>query len=1064
MKGPLGALPSLSPTARRALAGCVLLAVLNAVALAASAWSLAGALAAIIGHTPIGDRLVLFAVAVLARSLVGWASQTVAARAAAGAKEELRAHLLDAALRRGPEWIDQRHPAELAALATTGLDALDDYFTRFLPALVGAVVTVPLAGLVILLADWRSAVIIAVTVPLIPLFAALIGRFTEGRVAVAADAGARLANHLMELVRALPVLTAFGRAAVQETAVHEESERHRLATRITLRVAFLSAFALDLIATLSVALVAVDIGLRLLAADMTIGTALLVLILAPECYLPLRAAGAAFHASEDGLEAVRRVATIVGAEGHPVPEGVRPDGLRHQLDIAGLHVRRRDRGAPDGLTVQVEPGRITRLDSPSGAGKSTTFAVLLGFVPPTSGTVTVDGVDLSTMDAAGWRRQIAWLPQRPRFAAETVIDELRLAVADTQPATDDELADVAGHLLYRTIAELSSGERQRVALARALLRLRHGHGAWLLLADEPTAHLDHMTAARVTDAIEAAAAAGAAVLLATHTGLIHEPTTAETPAAVSTVAAPAVVRRVRLRGLVDRRLLAGALLGALALGSAIALTATAAWLIARAAGHPSIVVLTVAVIAVRAFGLSKGALRYVERLVSHDAAFRLATRLRVRLWRSLVRLGPARTAELRRTDGLRRLVDDTDAVRDLVPRVLTPPLVAVLVSAGAVALQTALLPSAGLVLCVGLLVAGLVGPIAGLLAERRATRALADGRRKVAGAVFGLLDAAADLIATGAHQIRRTELATADTDLAATARRQAWSAGLTTGIATAALGAAALGSTWLAVGHVNPVLAAVLALVPLAMAETVEGLGPALRQLDPLRAAYGRVTELDTVPEVQASTVDGPIELSGVSVSWPGAATPALRDVDLRVPAGAEVAVLGPSGAGKSTLLALLLGFLAPDTGTAQVPATVAWCPPEPYLSATTVRENLRLGDPTADDDTLRAALRAVALDEWTDRLDTRLGRGGAGASGGEAQRLALARAVLRAKDAELVLLDEPTAHLDEPTARRVLAGLREAFAGRTVVHVTHRPADAEDATMVVRVMDGQVSSPVAIA
>jgi thiol reductant ABC exporter CydC subunit len=587
-----------------------------------------------------------------------------------------------------------------------------------------------------------------------------------------------------------------------------------------------------------------------------------------------------------------------------------------------------------------------------------------------------------------------------------------------------------------------------------LLRLRHG--AWLLLADEPTAHADRATAAAVTEAIEDAAARGAAVLLATHVAMPDE------VPALPEVAGGGVVEPLpgadhqRLSGLVDRRLLAGAVLGALALGSAVALTATAAWLISRAAGHPSIVVLTVAIIAVRAFGLSKGALRYAERLVSHDAAFRLAGRLRVRLWRSLVRVGPAATMRLRGADGLRRLVDDVDTVRDLVPRVLTPPLVAVLVSAGAVALQTILLPSAGLALCVGLLVAGLAGPVAGLIAERRATQALAEGRRTVAAAVLGLLDAAADLVATGAHRRRRTELAAADAALAATARRQAWGAGVATGIATAALGTAALVSTWLAAGHVNPVLAAVLALVPLAMAETVDGLAPALRNLDPLRTAYSRVTALEAMSAL-SSTPDGEIDVSGVSVAWPGS-PPALRCVTLRVPAGQELAVVGPSGAGKSTLLALLLGFLPPSSGSATFPARVAWCPPEPYLSATTVRENLRLGDATADDDTLRAALRLVALDEWTDRLDVRLGQGGSGASGGEAQRLALARAVLRARHADLVLLDEPTAHLDEPTARRVLAGLRSAFHGKTVVHVTHRPADAAAATAVVRVGAGSVT------
>lgn len=1039
MRGPLGALPALSPTARRALVGCVLLAVLNAAALVAAAWALSG------------FRLGLFGGAVLVRAFTGWAQQTVAARAVAGAKADLRSTLLATAVHRGPEWIDERHPAELATLATTGLDALDDYFTRFLPALVGAVVTVPLVGLAILLVDWRSAVVIAVTLPLVPLFAVLIGRFTQSRVAVATDAAGRLATHLLELLRALPVLTAFGRADAQATAVAAESERHRVATRATLRVAFLSAFALDLVATLSVALVAVDVGLRLLAADIGLGTALLVLLLAPECYLPLRAAGAAFHASENGVAAVRRVATIVGAEGHPVPEGVRPDVLRRQLDITGLRVRRRAGDAPAGLTVRVETGRITRLDSPSGSGKSTTFAVLLGFVRPAAGTVRIGDTDLSTLDVESWRRQVAWVPQRPRFTAATVAGELRLAVADSHQPDQAELVAVAGDLLHRRIGTLSSGERQRVALARALLRLRHG--AWLLLLDEPTAHLDPATAAHVTAAIEDAAASGAAVLLATHTGLNHDAPAAPSAQPVPAVDAEPAAERVRLRELVDRRLLAGALLGALALGSSVALTGTAGWLIGRAAEHPSIVVLNVAVVAVRAFGLAKGTLRYAERLVSHDAAFRLAGRLRVRLWRSLVRGGPVRAARLGGADGLRRLVADVDTVRDLVPRVLTPPLVALLVAAGAVAVQTALLPAAGLALCVALVVAGLAGPVLGLLAERRATRQLATGRRAVAAAVLGLLDAAADLIATGAHHRVRAALSTLDEQLTATARRQAWGAGLANGVATAALGGAALVSAWLAVGRVSPVLVVVLALLPLALAETVDGLAPALRGIDPLRDAYARVSTRAAAP--RRSTMDGDVDLAGVSVSWPGAAGPTLRDVRLRVEPGTEVAVLGPSGSGKSTLLALLLGFLPPDTGTARIPTRVAWCPPEPYLAATTIRENLRLGDPSASDDELRAALRAVALDDWD--LDIRLGPAGSGVSGGEAQRLSLARTVLRAKDADLVLLDEPTAHLDAATARRVLAGVRAAVRERAVVHVTHRQADAAGATRVVRVAGGHL-------
>jgi ATP-binding cassette subfamily C protein CydCD len=367
-----------------------------------------------------------------------------------------------------------------------------------------------------------------------------------------------------------------------------------------------------------------------------------------------------------------------------------------------------------------------------------------------------------------------------------------------------------------------------------------------------------------------------------------------------------------------------------------------------------------------------------------------------------------------------------------------------------------LLPAAGIVLASALVVACVVGPAAGLAADRRASAALADGRRALAGAVFGLFDGAAELLAFGRYRLRRNEIARLDASLAATARRSAFGAGVASAIATAALGIAAVGSIWFAwADRLNPVLAAVLALLALALAETVDGLAPALGHLDPLHAAYGRVTALSAAPPFTSgvvSGVDGGIVLDHVTVRWPGARSPALREVSLRVAPGATVAVCGPSGAGKSTLLALLLGFLPPEHGTAIVPARVAWCPADPHLVATTVRENLRLGDPAASDDRLRAALRAVALDDW--RLDTVVCA--TTASGGEAKRIALARALLC--DADLVLLDEPTAHLDHDTARRVLAGCREWLAGKTVVHVTHRPDDVADVSIAVDVLAGRVS------
>ncbi|MFC7342443.1 thiol reductant ABC exporter subunit CydD [Saccharopolyspora griseoalba] len=1065
MSGPLGALPRLSPAARRALIAGGLLAAGNAAALIAQAWALGSALADVVVRdvpaTAITDRMVVLALAVLARAVLGWATEAVSARAAAGAKEELRALLLDAALRRGPEWISRRGRAELTALSTKGLDALDAYFTKYLPALVTAAVVPPLVGAWILWSDWVSALVVVLTVPLIPLFAWLVGKFTEQRTARATDAQHRLSARMLELVRALPVLTAFGRARAQREVVRQVGEQHRRSTVATLRIAFLSALVLELAASLSVAVVAVGIGLRLVSGDLDLSVGLLVLILAPECYLPLRAAGAAHHASEDGVEAVRRVElALADTADHDfaVAASALP-GLR----VTDLRVRRRDGLAPDGLSFTALPGQVLRLAGfdgigPSGSGKSTTLSVLLGFTAPESGTVTFGG---EVGDVREWRRQVAWVPQRPSFTGGTVAAELEIATAD-QPdlsAHVDEALDeaAAGHLRHRRIDELSAGERQRVAVARAFLRLRGT--ATVLLLDEPTAHLDPATAARVEAAIDRAAEAGAIVVLAAHRLADASPEPAPEVPVAEPAESGAAASGGRLRDLVDWRVLAGTGLGALSLLSGLALTATSAWLIARASQQPPILTLSVAVVGVRTFALSRAVLRYLERLVTHDAAFRLAGDLRERLWASLVRLGPARTAGLRRGEGLARLVDDVDAVRDLIPRVLLPPLIAGAVLVSAVLLQLLVLPEAGLVLAGAALPTALAAPLTSVVTERRASAAVAEGRREVATRVLALLDGAAELLAFGAHARRRAELAEAYAGLAARARRAAFGAGAATAVHTLLIGGAVLGSTWFAAiaveqGRLAPELAPVLALVPLAAAEAVALLPPAAQQWSSLRAAHSRLAPLlaETGEPEERGGTGGEIELRGVDVAWPGG-EPVLRELDLQVPAGSHVALVGPSGAGKSTLLALLLGFLPAERGSARTPARVAWCPQDPQLVSTTIRENLRLAAPRATDAELAEALSTAGLPGWD--LGTMVGSGGAELSGGEAQRLALARALLA--EADVLLLDEPTAHLDEATADALLRRLRERLAGRTVVHVTHRRAEAEHADQVWHAADGGV-------
>lgn len=1101
--------------------------MLSAGALVWQAVALASALVA-------GGSLWSLALAVCARAVLAWATETVAARAAAGAKEELRAAVLDRALGLGPAWIVSRGPAELTALATKGLDALDAYFTRYLPALVTTAVVPVLVGAWIFFTDPTSAVLIAVTLPLIPVFAVLIGKFTSARVAAAASALERLSGRLAELVRALPVLTAFGRAAAQAKAVREVGERYREATMGTLRVAFLSALVLEIAASLSVALIAVGIGLRLVSGELTLLTGLVVLILAPECYLPLRTAGAAHHASEDGMEAVRRVAEVpepgpsagartiggrtVGARivdgrsvdertvgrltigrrtggevGAPIVGPSTIDGRIVGIQVRNLRVRRRDRYAPDGVGFIVRPGEVHRLDAPSGAGKSTLFDVLLGFVEPDGGEVVVD------------RDAIAWVPQRPAFAGRTVADELELT---TGRVDLDVLAEVAAErLAHRPIAELSTGERQRIAIARALTRVRDG--ATILLLDEPTAHLDPATAAKVMAAVQRAADRGATVLLATHRIVGRADTAVAAVSVDHEVGRTAPPRTPRP----TTRMLAGAALGVAASAGGVALTALAAYLIAKAATQPPILTLSVLVVGVRTFALAKGVFRYLERLVSHDAAFRFAEDLRVRLWRSL---RPGRAE-------LTRLVDDVDTVRDLVPRVLQPPLVAAGVGAAAVVLFALISPWAGVALGLAVLVGGTLAPLVAVAAERRASTVLARGRRQVSEDVLTLLTAAPDLIAFRADRKVRASLAADDAELARLARRQAFGAGAATGVVHLALGMAVVACTASAAG-VDPLLAPVLGLVPLALAEVLGALPAAAQHWGSLRESYGRIVEqsapgnrpavtrrhlaaprptgsdglptrqddhavgLDdrsvgpgdppiqskheapTISGVQAesgaraaepvrvvvpaqgralvSERPGAVEFEQVTVGWPGAGAPVLTGVSGRVPAGAKVAVVGPSGAGKSTLFAVLLGFVEPSAGVVRRPERVAWCPQEPMLVSTSLRENLRIGDPRADDARMLDVLSQVGL-----HLDLDTVVGPSLLSGGEAQRVALARALLF--DADVLLLDEPTAHLDEASARDLL-DLVDGL-DRTVVHITHRPDEAARADQVWEVSHGRV-------
>lgn len=439
--------------------------------------------------------MVLFVCAFGARAWLTGACGVVAARLAATAKQQLRKDLLEAVGKRGPGWLAGQRAGELATLTGRGLDALDGYFTGYLPQLVLSV-TVPAAVLVTLaLGDLASAIIVLVTLPLIPIFGVLIGWQTRTATERQWHRLTLLGGHFLDMVTGLPTLKAFGRARTQVEAVRRMADEHRSATMQTLRIAFLSGLVLELVATLSVALVAVPIGLRLLSGSLTLATALLVLLLTPEAFIPLRNAGSRFHASMEGLTALDHAFRLLAGSSQAKASVVEPP-LR--IEFRGVTVAYERTVALDNVDLTIEPGDRLALIGPSGGGKSTLLSLLLGFVTPTGGRILVNGAELSTVDL---KPLISWVPQKPHLFAATLADNIALGNPDASRAAVEAAARAAAlpHCLDIPLGErgqgMSSGERQRVALARAFLR-----DAPLLLLDEPTARLDVASEKAVVDA------------------------------------------------------------------------------------------------------------------------------------------------------------------------------------------------------------------------------------------------------------------------------------------------------------------------------------------------------------------------------------------------------------------------------------------------------------------------------------------------------------------------------------------------------------------------------------
>ena len=1076
-------LPHLRP-ARWALAGVVAGSTAGGLLLVAQAFALARLVTAAVGGEDLTGPGAWVLATFAARAATGWLTDRAAARAAGQVGTALRGRLTEAALALGGG--PSRHrTGELTVLLTRGVAAVEPYLTRYLPAVVVAVVLPPATLLAMAWVDWPAALTAAVTLPLIPVFAVLVGLATRDRADRQWRLLSSLSGHFVDLVRGLPTLVAYNRAALQGDRIRVVTARYRDATLATLKVAFASSAVLELVATLSVALVAVLVGLRLATGGLDLETALVVLLLAPEAYWPLRRVGAEFHAAAEGTATFEAADALL----REAPVAVPRDG--DAMAVEDLVVRYPDRDVPalDGVSATFPSRGLTAVTGPSGCGKSTLLAVLLGRLSPTAGTVTTPAAD-----------RIAWVPQRPWLMPASVRDNVRLGRPD---ATDAEVwaaleqvrlahhvATLPGGLdtvLAEDGASFSAGERARLALARVVVSDR----PWVLL-DEPTAHLDEETEQVVAETLVRLAVDRAVVVVAHRPSLValadhvvvlpapapapapeHGPI-ATRPSAATPVSTPAIKGSPEPAASPRRRLALATLLGALAAASGVALTATAGWLIVRAAEQPPVLMLILAIVGVRTFGIARPVLRYAERLVGHATALRMLAEERARVYDDLVPLVPGRLGP-HRGDLLARVVDDVDAVLDEQLRVRLPVLTGALVVAGATVFTALVSPVAVLPVLGSALVGGAAALGLSWWTARRAEAAFVRERGALSALVGSVLDGAPDLVAWQAAGRAADAVRAVAVRLARAAGRAAGGAALGRAVATLAAGVGVVAVLHVAAGTTSGPMLALLGLLPLALLDVLLPLADAGQLAVRTRAARERLAALactePAVTDPAEPVAAGPgrdLAVERVHAGW-GEET-VLRDVDLGLPAGSRVAVVGPSGSGKSTLVALLLRFLDPQRGSvaldgrrldrlalSDVRARIGLVDDDPHVFASTLRENLRLARPGADDAELLAALDRARLTPWVaqlpEGLDTFLGDGHADVSGGERARIGVARALLG--DRRVLVLDEPTAHLDSGTAEALAADVLGTSAdGRSVVWVTHGRAGLDRVDRVLRLGD----------
>ncbi len=745
-----------------------------------------------------------------------WSGEACASVAARRIIQDLRHRLFGHLFDLGPAFLmekpgeDQPRTGELVNTATEGIDALEVYFSQYLPQLALAAL-IPLAILFFAFPiDVLSGVIFLVTAPLLPLFMILVGSAAEALTRRQWQGLGRMGAHFLDVLQGLATLKALGRSRQQAGNIDKVSENYRESTMRVLRVTFLSALVLELVATLSTAVIAVEIGLRLLYGKLLFEQAFFLLLLAPEFYQPLRQLGTRFHAGMAGVEAARRMYAIldIPTPSHAAASLQSSVKIDHAPTIAFHDVGYE---YPDGhlalqdISFEIPAGKLTALCGESGAGKTTLTRLLLRFLQPKAGQVWVDGTQLEAIPTSHWLESLAWVPQNPYLFNDTILANIKLGRPDADEAAVYQAARQAHadefiHQLplgYQTqIGErgvrLSAGQAQRIALARAFLK-----DATFLILDEATSHLDPQTDALIRSSLGRLCQDRTVLVIAHHLATlsmadqvvrlshgqivsVEHVSSKSSPAsftppdtALPTPGVPVQMvshssagdlsiqepthtpkirvefRLLKLLAPFNGRILLSVLLGFATVASGIGLMATAAYIISAAALHPSIAELQVAIVGVRFFGLSRGVFRYLERLVSHDTTLRLLARWRTWFYQALEPLAPARLMGYHSGDLLTRIVRDIGALENFYVRSIAPPLVAVIVGVAACWFMGSFAGSLAWALGIFLILAGIALPALSLGTSSKLGPEILDQRARLSILLVDGIQGMADILACG---------------------------------------------------------------------------------------------------------------------------------------------------------------------------------------------------------------------------------------------------------------------------------------------------------------------------